>query len=122
MEINIIPFGEALEKLKKKEMPVLVRMKYLDADYSNRCVLLYNTQKYLSLDDNTLYQNVLTEEINKVRTCRAKLDSEDLLADDYLDVSDWNVLFYKSQYEKFLNSKIQMDKESPVNKEENSNE
>lgn len=47
MDIKLYSFSESLDKLKKKEIPMLVRAKYMKADFQNGCILLYNTEKYV---------------------------------------------------------------------------
>lgn len=108
MDIKLYSFSEALDKLKKKEIPMLVRAKYMKADFQNNCILLYNTEKYIGFHYNfisghpdILWQTVL--EANGTRTgCLAKIDSEDILADDYIDTSMWILCDYKEDYKKAI--------------------
>lgn len=109
MEIKLYTFSEALEKLKSKEIPMMVRAKYMKADFLNRCILLYNTERYISLGSSCisgspdiLWQTILKEDGS--RTCSyARIDSDDILADDYINTSTWTLCEYKQDYEKVLN-------------------
>ena len=108
IDIKLYTFSEALEKLKNKEISMLIRAKYMKADFQNRCILLYNTEKYVGFhysftsgSPDILWQTVLNN-----KGCRtdsyARIDSEDILADDSIDTSTWTLCDYKKDYEKAL--------------------
>ena len=108
MDIKLYTFGEALEKLKNKEIPMLVRAKYMKADFQNRCILLYLTDRYVYLggscvsgSPDILWQTVRNNEGGRTSSY-ARIDSEDILADDYIDTSTWILCDYKQDYEKAL--------------------
>lgn len=108
MDIKLYSFSESLDKLKKKEIPMLVRAKYMKADFQNGCILLYNTEKYVrfynsftSGEPDILWQTVLQNDGTRTG-CLAKIDSEDILADDYIDTSTWVLCDYKQDYEKVI--------------------
>lgn len=106
MELKLYSFDEALKKLKNNEMPMLIRAKYLEADFINKCILLYSTKRYVSLGSscvsgvpNTLRQTVLNEDLSRT-TQYAKIESDDILAEDYIDTSEWKLFEYKDEYDK----------------------
>lgn len=105
MEIKLYTFSEALEKLKNKEIPMLIRAKYMKADFQNRCILLYKTEKYVcfhysftSGSPDILWQTVQNDE-GGCTGSYARIDSEDILADDYVDTSTWTLCDYPKEYE-----------------------
>lgn len=105
MEIKLYTFSEALEKLKNKEIPMLIRAKYMKADFQNRCILLYKTEKYvgfhcsfISGNPDILWQTVQNDECRRTGSY-ARIDSEDILADDYVDTSTWTLCDYPKEYE-----------------------
>lgn len=57
MNIKLCSFSEVLEKVKKKEIPVLIRTKYMEADFQNKCILLYRTEKYVELRGSCVSSN-----------------------------------------------------------------
>lgn len=106
MSIKLYSFDEALNKLKNKEMPMLIRAKYMKADFLNKCILLYYTEKYVSLQSscisgvpNQLRQTVLNEDGTRTSTY-AKIESDDILADDYIDSAEWKLFDTKNEYDK----------------------
>ena len=108
MEIKLMSFSEAIDKLKKNELTILVRAKYMEADFTNRCILLYNTSKYITLGNSCasgspccLWQTIKKENGER-SSSYAKVDSDDILAEDYLDTSQWNICYYKDDYDKFI--------------------
>ena len=108
MDIKLYTFSEALEKLKNKEIPMLVRAKYMKADFQNRCILLYNKEKYVGFhysftfsSPDILWQTVQNNEGGRTSSY-AQIDSDDILADDYIDTSTWTLCNYKQDYEKAL--------------------
>lgn len=105
MEIKLYSFSEALEKLKNKEISMLIRAKYMKADFQNRCILLYGTKRYVSLSSSfvsgcpeTLKQTVLHNDGNRT-TSYAIIESDDILADDYIDTTQWTLFEYRKQYD-----------------------
>lgn len=111
MDIKLYTFSEALEKLKKKEMPMLIRAKYMKADFQNKCILLYQTERYIKLSGSCVSgnPNVLWQTILQKDGCRqssyAKMESDDILAEDYIDTSDWTLFDYEEQYDEFIKTK-----------------
>lgn len=111
MDIKLYTFSEALEKVKKKEMPMLIRAKYMKADFINKCILLYQTEKYVSFggsfvsgNPDVLRQTILNK--NGSRTSSyAEIESEDILAEDYIDTSDWTLFNYIDDYEEGIKPK-----------------
>ena len=108
MDIKLYTFSEALEKLKNKEIPMLIRAKYMKADFQNRCILLYSTEKYVGFHysftsghPDILWQTIQNNEGGRTGSY-ARIDSEDILADDYVDTSTWTLCDYKQDYEKAL--------------------
>jgi hypothetical protein len=105
MEIKLYTFSEALEKLKNKEIPMLIRAKYMKADFQNRCILLYKTEKYVGFhysftsgSPDILWQTVQNDEGGRTGSY-ASIDSEDILAEDYVDTSTWTLYDYPKEYE-----------------------
>lgn len=107
MNINLLSFSECLSKVKAGKMPYMIRMRWLSADYINRVVLLYNTN-HLRLHfscqaglPKTLqyykcaYDKAQTSEI-------ANVPSDDLLADDWLDLNGWAIAKTKDSYNSFM--------------------
>ena len=43
MEIKLLSFSEALDRMVSGKLPYMIRMKWLEADYLNNVVLLYKT-------------------------------------------------------------------------------
>lgn len=112
MDIKLYTFSEALEKLKKREITMLIRAKHMDADFTNKSILLYNTSRYIGLgascvsgSKDCLYQTVKNEKNERV-TSYAKVESDDILAEDYIDTSQWTLYNYKNDYDKFIKEKI----------------
>lgn len=106
MEIKLYSFSEALEKLKNKEMSMLIRAKYMKADFLNKCILLYYTERYVSLQSSCisgipdkLYQTTLNKDGTRTSTY-AEIKSDDILAEDYIDTSEWKLFDYKDEYDK----------------------
>lgn len=95
MQINLLTFSEALDKMKSGNMPYMIRMKWLEADYLKRVVLLYKTNHIAlckssgvgSPDELWIYRN--NEKSGQSGTY-ANLPSSDILADDWLDLDGWN--------------------------------
>lgn len=111
MEIKLYSFGEALEKLKKKEISMLIRARNMEADFQNRCILLYRTKRYISLSEscvsgnpNILWQTILNKDGSRTSSC-AKIESSDILAEDYVDTTQWTLFEYEEQYDEEM-SKI----------------
>lgn len=105
--IKLYTFSEALEKVKKKEMSMLIRAKYMKADFQNRCILLYQTEKYVKLGSScvsgkpdVLWQTILKDDGSRTSSY-AKIDSDDILAEDYIDTSEWTICDYKNQYQNY---------------------
>lgn len=103
MEIRLYTFSEALEKLKNGEISKLIRAKYMEADFINKYILLYYTKKYISLSNNVVdgKAKILTQTVldNGVQTTSyAKIESDDILAEDYIDTSDWTLIESKKDY------------------------
>lgn len=110
MDMKLYTFSEALEKVKKKEIPMLIRAKYMKADFQNRCVLLYRTERYVKLGGSCIYgspdilwQTVLKDNGNRESSC-AKISSDDILAEDYIDTSEWTLFDCEDQYQNYINS------------------
>lgn len=108
MDIKLYTFSEALEKLKNKEIPMLIRAKYMKADFQNRCILLYKTERYVFLGNSCisgspdiLWQTILKENCSRTSSY-AEIESEDILADDYIDTSTWTLCDYVEDYKKAL--------------------
>lgn len=108
MDIKLYSFSEALEKLKNKEISMLIRAKYMKADFQNNCILLYDTEKYVcfhysfvSGQPDILWQTILEEDGTRTGSY-AKIESEDILAYDYIDTSAWTLCNYKQDYEKAI--------------------
>ena len=111
MEIKLYTFSEALEKLKNKEIPMLIRARYMKADFQNRCILLYKTEKYVRLqysfilgDPDVLWHTVKNDK-GSYTSSYARLDSDDILADDYIDTSTWTLCNYPEEYESVKKNK-----------------
>ena len=105
MDIKLYTFDEALKKLKDKEISMLIRAKYMKADFQNRCILLYRTERYVSLggscvsgSPDVLWQTTLKKDGGRESTY-AKIESDDILADDYIDTSQWTLFEYQKQYD-----------------------
>lgn len=120
MDIKLYSFGEALEKLKKKEINLLVRAKHMDADFINKCILLHNTSRYISLgksmvsgSQQCLWQTVKKENGERVASY-AKVDSDDILAEDYIDTNQWTLCYYKEEYDKFIQNLLKNGVENNV--------
>lgn len=108
MDIKLYKFSEALEKVKKKEMSMLIRAKYMKADFQNKCILLYQTERYVKLggscvsgNSDILWQTILKEDGSR-KSSYAKIESDDILAEDYVDTSDWTLIEDKNQYEEAI--------------------
>lgn len=106
MDIKLYTFSEALEKLKKNEITRLIRAKYMDADFIHKCILLYNTSKYIALGTQyCLWQTTKNEKGERVSSY-AKVDSDDILAEDYIDTSQWTLCNCKDDYNNFITKEI----------------
>lgn len=113
MEITLYSFSEALEKLKKKEISALIRAKDMEADFINRCILLYETKKFVKLKPNwssgkpdALYLSELKEKDNCLTTSLAYIKSDDILACDYIDTNEWTLFDSKKKYEEAMLDKL----------------
>lgn len=108
MDIKLYSFEEALQKLKNKEMPMLIRAKYMEADFANKCILLYRTDKYVAFSNScisgvpdVLMQTTIGEDGYRTASY-AQIESKDILACDYIDSSEWELFDTKDEYdEKF---------------------
>lgn len=45
MDIKLYSFSKALEKLKNKEISMLIRAKYMKADFQNNCIFALRYRK-----------------------------------------------------------------------------
>ena len=106
MEIKLYSFEEALQKLKNKEMPLLIRAKHMEADFENKCVLLYRTERYFGISNSQisgvpdiLVQTTIGADHYRT-TSSAKLESGDVFACDYIDTSEWEMIDTKDEYDK----------------------
>lgn len=104
--INLLSFEEALRKLKNNEMQILIRMKHAGVDYLNKSILLYNSKQYITLmssgisgQPDCLYITRF-DEIGNKHSSVAEIISEDILAEDYIDTSGWQVFKYSAEYDK----------------------
>lgn len=109
MEIKLYSFSEALEKLKNKEITVLIRAKDMEADYQNRCILLYHSKRYITLHPSftsgkpdILWQVVKNG--NGATGSYAYIESKDILADDYIDTSTWTLCETSKDYQNAKNN------------------
>ena len=114
MEITLYSFSEALEKLKKKEISALIRAKDMEADFINRCILLYNTKKFVKLKPNwssgkpdALYLSEIKEKESVLTTSLAYIKSDDILACDYIDTNEWTLFDSQKKYEEAMLNKLE---------------
>lgn len=87
-------FGEAIEKIKRKEMKTLIRAKWIEADYFKRVIKMWCTE-HISLEDSCVsgVEDCLrhwskNKEGGMTGVC-AKIHSDDILAEDYIDSNQW---------------------------------
>lgn len=87
-------FGEAIEKVKSREMKTLIRAKWLEADYFQRVIKMWCTEHILlessciSGRENYLRHWSRNNE-GKMTGSYAKIGSDDILAEDYIDTNQW---------------------------------
>jgi hypothetical protein len=105
MDIKLYSFNEALERLKKNEISMLIRAKHMKADFQNKCILLYSTERYISLGSSCisgkpdiLWQTILDNEGNR-ESKLAYIESDDILAEDYIDTSQWTLCDTREKYD-----------------------
>ena len=105
--IKLYSFNEALEKLKNKEISKLIRAKYMDADFQNKCILLYRTEKYVELcgscvagKPDCLWQTVMKDKSGQTSSY-AYIESDDILAEDYIDTTQWTLFETREKYDEY---------------------
>lgn len=108
MDIKLLSFSEALELLKAEEIDLLLRAKHMEADFSKRCILLYLTDKYVTYGascvkdrPDILWQSI--RENGKTVSSAACIETEDLLAEDYIDPRQWTVCKTEEEYKSVVN-------------------
>ena len=105
MQIKLLSFSEALDKIKSGNLSYMIRMKWLEADYLNSVILLYKTNHIVlckSYSDGApeelwFYQN---NERSGQSGCYAAIPSCDILANDWLDLDGWSFAKDKETYRK----------------------
>lgn len=108
--IKLYSFNEALEKLKNKEISKLIRAKYMVADFQNKCILLYRTEKYVELcgscidgKPDCLWQTVKSGQTSSYAciSSYAYIGSDDILAEDYIDTTQWTLCETREKYDEY---------------------
>ena len=108
MQVTLFSFEEAFKKLKNKEIPYLIRIKDVVADFNNKHLLLYKCNKCYFLKWESVGENYVQHMYVRTYTnsgyseTYAKLESDDLLANDYMDISDWIIFKNKKEYNEEL--------------------
>ena len=112
MEIKMYSFDEALKKLKAKEISMLIRAKYMKADFQKHCILLYQTDRYVYLDKSCcsgspdmLWQTFLDRKSDVRTSSYAQIESDDILAEDYIDTNQWVLIKNQKQYDEEIKNK-----------------
>ena len=85
----------------------------MEADFINRCILLYDTKKFVKLKPNwcsgrpdALYLSKQKEKNAGLTTSLASIESEDILACDYIDTNEWTLFDDKKKYEEAMSNKL----------------
>ncbi|MBO5386837.1 MAG: hypothetical protein J6A59_01660 [Lachnospiraceae bacterium] len=111
---NLLTFSEALDKVIKGETDMIMRISSdLCIDYI-KGVILYDKSEHLRLTKSSL--NRLSSLIrtykdkagNMVMTSATEIKTADILAADYLDLSQWK-LFKEDDYRKICDEKTLID-------------
>lgn len=105
MQIKLLSFSEALDKIKSGDLPYMIRMKWLEADYLNSVILLYKTNYIVlskscnvgSPEELWFFQN---NDKSGQSGSYTKIPSCDILSNDWIDLEGWSFAKDKETYKK----------------------
>lgn len=111
MQIKLLSFSDALDKIKSGDLPYMIRMKWLEADYLNSVILLYKTNYIVlsksygvgSPEELWFFQN---NDKSGQSGSYAYIPSCDILANDWLDLEGWSFAKDKETYKKLYQDSV----------------
>lgn len=105
--IKTITFGEALDQVKNGHTDYMIRSKWLKSpDFINRIINLQNLKRYIKRDwcfvegVPKVLRMVKKKKSGESVSKYAKIESDDILADDWVDMREWTVVNDGATYEK----------------------
>lgn len=103
--LTLLSFSEALNRIKNKETEYMIRTIWLKSiDFVNRIIIISKIEHIIyshscvSGKAKMLWHYVQNNEGGQTGSY-AKIDSDDILADDWLDMNEWKIAKNTKEYE-----------------------
>lgn len=108
--LTLISFSEALNHIKNKETKYMIRAKWLEhVDFVNRILNISKIEHIVyshscvSGKPKILWHYVNNKDGGQTGNY-AEIGSDDILADDWLNLSDWNIVNNIKEYDEMIQS------------------
>lgn len=103
--LTLLSFSEALNRIKRKETKYMIRSKWLEStDFINRILIVSKIEHIVysyscvSGKPKILWHYTNNKEGGQIGSY-AEIRSDDILADDWLDMSQWNIVNSVKEYD-----------------------
>lgn len=108
--LSLLSFSEALNRIKNKETEYMIRIKWLEnADFVNRILIMSKIEHIIySHSCVSGYPKMLWRYINNKEGGQtgsyARIESDDILSDDWLDMKEWKIANNIKEYDKMISA------------------
>lgn len=104
--IKTVTFSEALDLLKNEHTSFMIRAKWLkNNDFVNRIIVAHNLKQYIKHDWSyvegrpKILRMAKKKKDGSISSSYACIESDDILADDWVDLREWKVVTTQEEYE-----------------------